>query len=238
MLNTSGCAFSISSSSTTEYGPAAHRFGELAALVVADVAGRRADEARHGELLHVLAHVDAHHRLLVVEQELGERPRQLGLADAGRAEEHERPDRAVRVGQPGTAAADRVGDGGDRVVLADDALVEQLFEVDELRRLRLHQAVERDAGGLGDDLGDVLGVDLLLEHRTCLLESSRCGGRLLDATLQFGDAAVADLGGDGQVGLALDLRAQPLELLLQRADRVDRLLLLLPVLLISPTLSR
>ena len=42
-LNTSGCAFSISSKSTTAVGPAPHRLGELAALVVADVAraGRR-----------------------------------------------------------------------------------------------------------------------------------------------------------------------------------------------------
>ena len=37
-LNTSGWAFSISSSSTTAYGPAPHRLGELAALLVADVA--------------------------------------------------------------------------------------------------------------------------------------------------------------------------------------------------------
>jgi hypothetical protein len=34
-------------------------------------------------LLAVLAHVDAHHGALVVEEELGERLGQLGLADAG-----------------------------------------------------------------------------------------------------------------------------------------------------------
>jgi hypothetical protein len=117
------------------------------------------------------------------------------------------------------------------VVLADDALVEQLLEMDELGRLRLHEAVERDTGGLGDDLGDVLGVDLLLEHRAGLLNRCEVGGRLLDATFEFGDAAVADLGGGGEVGLALDLCTQPFELFLQRADRVDRLLLLLPPLL-------
>ena len=75
---------------------AAHRLRQLAALVVADVAGRRADEARHRVPLLVLAHVDAHHRVLVVEHELGERARELRLADAGRAEEDERPDRPVR----------------------------------------------------------------------------------------------------------------------------------------------
>ena len=107
-FSTSGCAFSISSNSTTAYGPPAHRFGELAGLLVADVSRRRADHARHGVLLLVLRHVDPDHRLLVVEQELGERARQLGLADAGRAEEHEAAERPVGILQAGARAADGV----------------------------------------------------------------------------------------------------------------------------------
>ena len=88
-------------------GAAADRLGQLAALVVADVAGRRADQARDGVPLHVLGHVDADHRVLGVEEELGERAGELGLADAGRAEEEERADRAVGVRQAGARAADR-----------------------------------------------------------------------------------------------------------------------------------
>jgi hypothetical protein len=61
---------------------AAHGLGELAAFVVADVTRRRADEARHRVLLHVLRHVDLDHRVLVAEQELGERARKLGLPHA------------------------------------------------------------------------------------------------------------------------------------------------------------
>jgi hypothetical protein len=86
-------------------GTAAHGLGELAALLVADVAGRRADQARDRELLHVLAHVDAHDVALVVEQELGERLGELGLADAGGAEEQEAADRARR-GRRGRRATD------------------------------------------------------------------------------------------------------------------------------------
>ena len=41
-----------------------------------------------------------HHRVLVVEHELGERARELGLADARRAEEHERADRPVGSWRP------------------------------------------------------------------------------------------------------------------------------------------
>ena len=144
--------------------PAAHGLGELAALLVADVAGRRADEPRHGVLLHVLRHVDADHRLLRVEHELRQRAGELGLADAGRAEEEERADRALGVRQAGARAAQRAGDGLDGLVLADDALVQALLHVDELLDLALEHPADRDPGPARDDLGDVLGGDLLLEE--------------------------------------------------------------------------
>ena len=80
-------------------GAAADGFGELAAFVVADVAGRRADETRDGVLLHVLGHVDADHRVLVVEEKFGERARGFGLADAGGAEEDEAADGALRIAE-------------------------------------------------------------------------------------------------------------------------------------------
>src|SRR5439155_7028760 len=89
-------------------GPPAHRFGEVAALLVADVAGRRADQARDGVLLHELRHVDADQRVLGVEEELGERLADLRLADARRPEEQERAVRAARVGETGTRAPDGV----------------------------------------------------------------------------------------------------------------------------------
>ena len=78
-------------------GPAPHRLGELAAFVVADVAGRRAEHPADGVALLVFAHVDADQRLFVVEQELGQRLRQLGLADAAGAQEDEAADGPLRV---------------------------------------------------------------------------------------------------------------------------------------------
>ena len=116
--------------------PAPHRLGELAALVVADVAGRRADQPRDRVPLLVLAHVEPHHRVLVVEHELGERARELGLAHAGRAEEDEAADRPVRILQAGARAAERVRDRLDRLVLADDALVQPLLHLQRASRSR------------------------------------------------------------------------------------------------------
>ena len=89
-------------------GPAPHRLGQHAAFLIADIARRRADQPGDAVLLHELGHVDADHGVGVVEQEIGERLGQLGLADAGRAEEQERCPSA------GSGPAGRRGRGGSR----------------------------------------------------------------------------------------------------------------------------
>ena len=79
----------------------ANGFGELAAFVVAHVSGRRAQQPRHRVLFHVLRHVQANHRPLVVEEEFGQSTRGFGLSDSGRAQEDERPDGTVGILQAG-----------------------------------------------------------------------------------------------------------------------------------------
>ena len=74
-----------------------HRLAQLAALVVTHIAGRRADQAAHGVLLLIFAHVDANDGSVVVEQKFSERLGRLGLAHARGAEEDERADGPVRV---------------------------------------------------------------------------------------------------------------------------------------------
>ena len=205
---------------------AAHGLRQLSALVVADVAGRRADEARHRVPLLVLAHVDADHRVLVVEHELGECAGELRLADAGRPEEDERPDRPVGILQAGARAAERIRDRGDRLVLADDALVQALLHVDQLLGLPLEQPVDRDAGPAGDGGGDVVLVDLLLDHRV-----GRPALALGELALERGQLAVADLGDALQVAFALGalgLHPQLVDPPRRVLDALERLLLLRP----------
>ena len=148
-------------------GPPPHRFGERAAFVVADIAGRRADQARDRMLLHVFRHVDADQRRLVVEQELGQRLGQLGLADAGGPQEHERADRPVRVLQAGARAAHRGRHRLDGFRLADDALGELLLHVEQLLALAFEHPVDRHAGPARHHLRDVIGGDRLLDHGAC-----------------------------------------------------------------------
>src|SRR6188472_2499884 len=107
----------------------AHRFGELTTLVVADVARRGTDETAHRVLLLVLGHVDADHRVLVVEQELGEGTCELRLADARRTEEQEAADRTVRILETRTRTTHRCGNGRDGIVLTDHALTKTVFHL-------------------------------------------------------------------------------------------------------------
>src|SRR3954449_10373242 len=97
--------------------PGAARLGQLAALVEADVSRRRADQPADVVPLHELAHVDLDERVLAAEHELGERLGKLRLPDAGRAEEDERADWALRILEACPGTAHRAGDRLDRFVL-------------------------------------------------------------------------------------------------------------------------
>ena len=82
-------------------GPPPHLLRQLSRFLVADVTGRRADEPRDRMALLELAHVEADHEVLAAEERLGQRARELGLADAGRTEEQEAADRLARVAEAG-----------------------------------------------------------------------------------------------------------------------------------------
>ena len=66
--------------------------------------------------------------------------------------------------RPRARAAQRAGDRLDRLVLADDPFVQTLLHVHQLLGFALHQTADRDTGPARDDLGDVVGVDLLFEE--------------------------------------------------------------------------
>ena len=92
------------------------------------------------------------------------------------------------------------------------------------------QAADRDAGPAGHDLGDVLGVDLVLEEAQLARLVARASSSA-SRRLELGDAPVLQLGGAAEVGLALgalELGAGLLELALDVARRrsIDVLLAL------------
>ncbi len=68
--------------------------------------------------------------------------------------------------KPRAAAADGVGHGLDRFVLADDALVQPLFEHEQLGPLGFDQPRDRHAGPGADDLGDFFRPNFLAQQST------------------------------------------------------------------------
>jgi len=198
-------------------GFAADLLGQLAALVIADVARRRADQPRDRVPLHILAHVDADHGVLVAEHGLGQRFAQLRFADAGGPEEQERPDRPFGILDADAAAPDRARDRGHRLVLADDALVQRLLKAQQPRALVLRQARHGNARPVGHDIRHVLLRDAAV-HRA---EAPTPLFALLLGLLEVVRLDVAQLcrlfkvlRGDGR---AL-LRVQRADLLLDRAQ--------------------
>ena len=141
-------------------GFAAYGFGQIAAFVIPDIAGRRANEPRDGMLLHELAHVDADHVLLGIKEEACQRLAQLGLAHPRRTEEEEGAIRPVRISEASARATHGIGHQPYRLVLPDDSLMQPVFHRQQLFALALHHLGDRDAGRARNHLGDFLDADL------------------------------------------------------------------------------
>ena len=107
-----------------------------------------------------LTHVDLDERVVVTEQERRQRLGQLGLSDTGRTGEDERARRALGILQPGTGAADRLGDRLDGILLPDDPLVQLILHAQQPSGLLLGQLEHRNARPVPQHLGDLLIVDL------------------------------------------------------------------------------
>src|SRR6185437_4802175 len=212
--------------------PAAHRFRQLSTFLVPDVPRGRADQSGDGVLLHVLRHVDPHHRVLVVEQELGERARRLRLPDARWAEEDERTDRPVGILQAGARAANRVRDGGGRLFLTDDAARQLLVELREAFAFSLEHSRHGNARPARDHLGDVLRRHFLLEELRTPVAARELLLGLAHAALERRNPSVRDLRRLGQVAAPRRLvgfDARLIDLLLDLADAAEHFLFLLPL---------
>ena len=103
--------------------------------------------------------------------------------------------------QSGTAAAHGIADGGDGLVLADDALVQFLLQVEQFLALALHHAGDGDARPAAHHLGNVVGGDLFT-HQFAAGSGVQLLLHLRDVLLQFLQLAVAYLGYTGIVALA------------------------------------
>ena len=189
--------------------PAAHRLGELAALVVADVAGRRADEAATRSAspctrdmsMRTIARSSSNRK------SASARASSVLPTPVGPRNRNE-PIGRLRVGQAGPAAADGVGHRGDGLVLADDPLVQHAPRGG--RACCISPSMSRLTRGRRSTWTTTSATSSSSTSSFSICcsacSSSRCVGGVVDPPLELGDAAVADLGGLLEVGLPLELR--------------------------------
>ena len=140
-------------------GPAAHTFGQLAALVVADVARRRADKARDREFFHIFRHIHADHCVFTAVNGLGQRLAQLRLADARRPEEQHGRRGALLLGKAASPAPHGLCRSMDGCLLPDDAGGERLLQRAQALPLRPGDRPDGNARAARNGCGDVLHGD-------------------------------------------------------------------------------
>src|SRR5713101_5588538 len=140
-------------------GRALHAFRQLAALFIAHISGRRADQLRDRVLFHELGHIEADQRLFAAEHELCQSARDFGFADACGAEEQERADGPVRALQASAAAADGASQSDDGFVLRDDPLVQLFFDAQQFLGFFLFNGSDGYAGPARDHVLDVFPTD-------------------------------------------------------------------------------
>ena len=220
-------------------GLAPYRLGELSALVVTDISGRRADEPRNGILFHVFAHVDTDHILFVVEQSPRERFCELRLTHAGRAEEKERPDRPPGVGNSRTGAQNGVRHGVDGLILPHDSLMQSFGKAEEFLAFPFHELGHGDSSPASDDTGDFL-FRHAVPKESGIFGGSRRFFALFQFFFQLRNLAVLQFGGGFEVVFSLrlfELRICLFELLPNFLNLADRIFLVVPFALHFRVLS-
>ncbi len=97
-------------------------------------------------LFHIFRHVETSNRRLVIEQELGQRLVQFGLANTRGPQEQERTDRAVRIFQTRPRPAHSIGHSGQGFILTDHAAAQHIFHAQQLVAFAFQHLVDRNAG--------------------------------------------------------------------------------------------
>ncbi len=127
-------------------GLAADLICQLAAVIIADIAGRRADQAGAGVFFAEFAHVDFYQIVRAAEHFARQHSGQLGLADARRSHENKRADRPLVAGHARTAAPNGARHLADRLRLADHVAAQVFLQRPQQLGFLGDDPAHRDAG--------------------------------------------------------------------------------------------
>ena len=213
-------------------GPTPHRLGELAALLVAHIAGRCPHQPGHGIALHVFAHVETHQGVFLIKEGASQGLRQLGFADSRRTQKQKGPHGPARRLHPRPGPPNRSCHGSHRLRLANHPLCELGFELQQLLPLTSQQPLHRNARPAGHHIGDITSFHLLPQQGfAALLISSQLRLQGIATLLQAMQLVVLELGRLLQIAFPLSLcdgMAQVFVLLQQTAQLSQAVPLHLP----------
>ena len=189
-------------------GPSAHRLGELAAFLVAHIAGRGADKPGHRVLFHKLRHIQPDHSILTAVKLPGKAAAQLRFAHSGGAGEQQARHRSARIPKAANTPTHRLGNHIHSRVLPGNLLLQKLRQPEQLFPAAHGEFAHRNAGTVGYRPGDVrpgdgaaaTGLGGELCHRLHLIPQGRgllkiaLPNRLLQLTFQFLPKGIAGRG--------------------------------------------
>ena len=138
-------------------GPPAHCFGQLSSLLIAHIAGRRANEPGDGVLFHIFRHVQVDHCVFAAVNLLRQGPAKLGFSHPGRAGEQQAGNGTFLIPNAGEASAHRLRHSLNRLGLTHHVIFQQLFQSQEPFPFPCGQAPHGDAGAGGNHPGDIGG---------------------------------------------------------------------------------
>ena len=145
--------------------------GQQAALVIADIAGRRAKQARYGMTLHIFRHIKAQQFYSHSGSQL---PRHFGFADTGRAGEQIAANRLFSFAQTGTRQFYGSSQRSNRFVLPEHHTLQRDIEAFQLLRIVFGDGFRRYPRHCGNGRLNIFHADRFF--------SLRCGQQHLRRT--------------------------------------------------------
>ena len=134
----------------------AYRFGEQTALIKADIARRRTDQARHGMALHVFGHIETVQRHA---HRKGQLTRDFGFSHTGRTRKQEAAYGFIRVAKTAARHLDRGSQCVDGCVLAEHHRFQIAIQRFECIAIIVRHGARRDARDLRNDFLDLVFAD-------------------------------------------------------------------------------
>ena len=133
-------------------GPAPHRFSQVAAFFIAHIARGRTDEPRHRMLLHELGHVEPHHCVFRIKQEICQGFGQFGFANTRRPQKQKGTNGSFGIRQPCARSTNGVRDGRNSLALTDNAFLHNRLHLQQLLLLAFEHLGYRNTGPLRHNL--------------------------------------------------------------------------------------